>query len=231
MRIPTMIACAVVCLTASLSTTSARAEQGFVGMQILGMNQEVFKALGEDNAFGLLIRDVGLGTPAAKSGFLRGDILTEIEDEPVQSVAQVVKILQTMGPGDSVEFELLRQGEPMELDLELGEWPEPWKPGHKGFGNIPNLAVTMATMNEDLRKQLEIRWGAYGVVVTIAPPLAEGVPGLRRGDVIVQVNQQDVWLPKQVIDAYQDAKSGGQEHVLLFLERSSGYEFLLLNTR
>lgn len=147
-----------VMLIAAVTLSSARAEQGFVGMQIQDMPKPAFEALGEDNAFGLLVRDVGLGTPAAISGFLRGDILTEIEGEEINSIAQAVAVLQTRKPGDTVSFELLRGGEEMELSLELGEWLEHWRRGHSGFATIPVLGITLATISDQVQEQMGLRW-------------------------------------------------------------------------
>jgi len=54
---------------------------------------------------------------------------------------------------------------------------------------------------------------------------------MKRGDVIVQVNQKDVWLPNQVITAYQDAKAAKRDRLLLLVERLGAYEFMLLPVR
>lgn len=212
----------------AITVTTARAEQGFVGMQIQDMPKEAFEALGEDNAFGLLVRDVGLGTPAANSGFLRGDILTAIEGKAINSIGQVVAVLKERGPGDTVAFDLLRAGEPMSLTLTLGEWLEHWRRGHTGFAALPSLGVTLATINDQVQNQMGIRWGARGVVVTLVDENKQAISGLKRGDVILQVNQQIVWLPDQVLKAYQAAKSGGHEYMLIFVERMTGYEYRLL---
>lgn len=220
----------VICLAAVflLANAEARAEPGFVGMQIQDMPPEVFEALGEDKAFGLLIRDVGLGTPAADAGFLRGDILTAIDGNSLASIKQVIDVLKSRRPGDTVDFELLRKRAPMTLTLTLGAWPKQWRHGKSGFANIPTLGITLSTVNDDIREQLGVRWGSNGVVVTIVEEGKESITGLRRGDVILQVNQDPVWLPKQVLERYQSAKADGKKHLLIFVERLTGYEYRLL---
>lgn len=215
-------------LVLTATGSAARADQGFVGMQIQDMPPEVFQALGEDRVFGLLVRDVGLGTPAARSGFLRGDILTAIDGESMTSIQQVVSVLKDRSPGDSVEFDLLRGGEEMTLRLDLGSWPEHWRHGHTGFAAIPALGITLATVNDQIQQQMGVRWSARGVVVTIVDETKQALSGLKRGDVILQVNQQTVWLPKQVLDLYEKAKAEGRPNLLIFVERPAGYEYRLL---
>jgi len=60
-----------------------------------------------------------------------------------------------------------------------------------------------------LRKGLGLRWSSIGVVVTLVDPDRTDI-GLRRGDLIVQVNQHDVWLPEQVVEQYKAAKKAGR---------------------
>lgn len=209
-----------------LAGTAAHADPGFVGMQIQGMPPEAGAAIGLDH--GILVKDVGLGTPAAKAGILRGDILTGINGEALTSFEQLVAVIRESSPGDEVAFDILRHNEPASALMVLGEWPEHWKPGKAGFANIPGAGITMATLTEEVRKQLGVRWGAKGVVVTVTDIAMEGEIDLRRGDVILQVNQTTVWQPDQVLKLYQDAKTAGKKHVLMFVEGYIGYRFSLV---
>ena len=116
----------------------------------------------------------------------------------------------------------------MSLTLTLGRWLEHWRRDHKGFATLPDLGVTFATVSDRIQNQMELRWGARGVVVTVIDEAKQPLSGLKRGDVILQVNQQIVWLPDQVLKAYQAAKEEGRMNMLIFVERTTGYEYRLL---
>ena len=75
-----------------------------------------------------------------------------------------------------------------------------------------------------------LRWGSVGVLVTLVDPERKDI-GLRRGDLITQVNQDDVWKPEQVVAKYKAAKKAGRKELLLLIERVNGFHYMLLPVR
>jgi type II secretory pathway component PulC len=63
--------------------------------------------------------------------------------------------------------------------------------------------------------------------VTLVDPDRTDI-GLRRGDLILQVNQKEVWRPDQVVAAYKAAKKAGRKELLLLVERVNGFRFMPL---
>ena len=57
--------------------------------------------------------------------------------------------------------------------------------------------------------------------------LVVSVTPLRRGDVVVQINQKPVWKPEQFLKAYSAAKKAGSPSLLMLVERSDGFKFML----
>ena len=51
------------------------------------------------------------------------------------------------------------------------------------------------------------------------------------GNAGLQVNQDTVWLPEQVLAKYREAKEKGLTKILLLVEGTSGYRFSLLPVR
>ena len=51
------------------------------------------------------------------------------------------------------------------------------------------------------------------------------------GGVTIQVNQDEVWTPGQVVAKYRQAKKKGAKHLLLFVDGIGGYRFSLLPVR
>ncbi|MHC4401469.1 MAG: YidC/Oxa1 family insertase periplasmic-domain containing protein [Planctomycetota bacterium] len=66
---------------------------------------------------------VGLGTPAAKAGLAKGDVITEIAGQRVTGFASLRDQLQKRWPGQTVQLTVDRQGEPLTLDVTLGRRP------------------------------------------------------------------------------------------------------------
>ena len=205
----------------------AAAESGFTGMQIQGMSEKIAKALGRKTADGVLVRDVALGGPADKAGIKRGDLILKYAGKKIDSFQTMVKTAGSTRPGQEVEVSLVRQGKPMTLKMKLGKWTDPWRLTNTAVSNLPQSGLTMATLTKKLRKGLGLRWSSIGVVVTLVDPDRTDI-GLRRGDLIVQVNQVDVWLPEQVVEKYKAAKKAGRKELLLLIERVNGFFFMPL---
>ena len=203
------------------------AESGFLGMQVQGMSPKIATALGLKSADGVLVRDVVLGDAADKAGFKRGDLILKFSGKKIDSFATMVKAAQATSSGQTVKVDILRQGKSMTLKLTLGKWTEPWLIKNSAVANLPASGLTLASLTQKLRKGFGLRWGSIGVVVTLVDPDRTDI-GLRRGDLILQVNQKEVWLPEQMIAEYKAAKKAGRKELLLLIERVNGFRFMPL---
>jgi putative serine protease PepD len=77
----------------------------------------------DETADGLRIADVIPATPAADAGMRVGDVLVRLSGEPLETAADLRRVLEESEPGDSVEAELRRAGEAEVVELELDSRP------------------------------------------------------------------------------------------------------------
>jgi serine protease Do len=199
-------------------------------MQVQGMSDKIAEALSLKSAAGVLVRDVALGGASDKAGFKRGDLILEFGGKKIETVASMVSAAGTTKPGQTVKVIIKRAGRPMTLWLTLGQWTAPWRITKSAVASQPASGLTLASLTSKLRKGFGLRWGSIGVVVTLVDPDRADI-GLRRGDLIVQVNQRDVWLPEQVVNAYNEAKKQGRKELLMLVERVNGFRFMALPVR
>ena len=92
--------------------------------------------LGIDASEGVYVVTVAPGSPADEAGLIGGgnegilghgtggDVIKAIDGSAVESIDQIVERLNQLDPGDSVTLTLERDGEMVEVVVELGEWPE-----------------------------------------------------------------------------------------------------------
>ncbi|NQV83306.1 MAG: PDZ domain-containing protein [Rhodospirillales bacterium] len=230
-KLPVSLAAWVLIMVVLAAPGSAfGAETGFIGMQVQGMSVKIAQALGLQSVNGVLVRDVALGGASNKAGFKRGDLILEFDGKKIESFEHMVKAAGATKPGQKVKVAILRAGKPMTLSLTLGKWAPPWQITKSAVASQPASGLTLASLTQKLRKGFGLRWGSIGVVVTLVDPDRTDI-GLRRGDLIIQVNQQDVWLPEQVVKAYNEAKAKGRKELLLLVERVNGYRFMALPVR
>ena len=221
---------AMLTICAMAGPGSARAEPGFVGMHIQGMSELLADAMGLDAATGVLVRDIALGGPAAEAGFQRGDLIVRFDGVEIDSFETLVKRVQKTKPGNSYPVEVMRLGETVSLTLKAGKWTKAWQVKKTSVAVIPEHGLTMASLTQKLRDGFGIRWGMTGVVVTLIDPKHATKVDLQRGELIVQVNQQPVWKPSQVLEAFRKAKNQGRKSVMMLIDGVGGFRFTYLTT-
>jgi hypothetical protein len=75
--------------------------------------------MGDEVATGIFIEDVSEGTSADDAGMLAGDIIVRWNNVPLDNLQELFEQLQGAEPGDKVKLTVLREGQPIELDLTL----------------------------------------------------------------------------------------------------------------
>ena len=74
-----------------------------------------------ETRYGLFISGVTEGTGAEKAGLKEGDMISCVDDKTVKTSAELNDIRDTKKPGDKLRFKIIRDGQVMELDVELVE--------------------------------------------------------------------------------------------------------------
>ena len=72
---------------------------------------------------GVRVIEVIPNGPAFASGLRGDDLITGITNRPVRSLADLARLLETQAAGSEMIFQIVRQGEPQELRVTLGQRP------------------------------------------------------------------------------------------------------------
>lgn len=218
-------------IAALLPPPAFAAEAGFTGMQVQGITPALAAALGLEKAEGVLVRDVALGGPAAKAGFMRGDLIVVFAGKNIDTFKRLVSVVGGIKVGQKVPVTVLRRGSKVSLTLKAGKRTEKWRVSKDAFAILPAVGLTLSTISGKVRESFGLRWGSNGVVITLVDKTKAQDMDLKPGEVILQVNQDEVWKPGQVIAKYRQAKKKGAKHLLLFVDGVRGYRFSLLPVR
>ena len=71
----------------------------------------------------MIITGVLQNGPAAQAGIRPGDVILEVADQPVSSVAELLTRVAGLKPGSPAHFSLLRHGDNMTVDVTPGLRP------------------------------------------------------------------------------------------------------------
>lgn len=71
---------------------------------------------------GAEVTEIIEGTGAEAAGILAGDVIYEVNDQPVKNISDLCRIIQSQDVGDDVKVELMRDGKKKKVNSTLGEW-------------------------------------------------------------------------------------------------------------
>jgi serine protease Do len=190
--------------------------RGWLGVMIQKVTPDIAESLGLDEAKGALVADVVKEGPADGAGLKQGDVIVEFDGKPVVDSAELPLLVARTGVGKSVRLKVIRDKEAHEYSVKIGELKDEDIQA-TGGSTSEDLGLAVQTLTPELAENLNLDKALKGVVVTqVEPggPAAEA--GLRRGDVILEVNRK----PVKNAAAYQKAvREIGKGKSLLFLVR------------
>lgn len=195
---------------------SGKVVRAYMGIVPQDMTPEMAKAFHEKEARGVVVGDVSPNSPAQEGGIQRGDIILEVNGKPVADSNQLRMNISLMHPGTRIQLKLLRNGAEKDMSLKLAEMPTESAKVESDEGDDSSKAlqgVEVANLTPRTAEKLGLPTSTTGVVVADIDPASKlADSGLRKGDVIQEVNHQ----PVKSVSEFQGAiKKAGSDPLLL----------------
>jgi len=182
-----------------------RVERGYLGVMIQDLNGDLASQFNAPDTRGALISDVTEGSAAAKAGLESGDVIVEVNGEPVNDSRELKLFVGSLEPGAKVTLKVYRDGKERTFTAKLKELPqeglamsEPDR--HQGNGDALD-GVTVSDLTAQARRQFSVPKEVEGaLVVNVNPGCPSYEAGLRPGDVIEQIDNQAVKNADEAVD-------------------------------
>jgi serine protease Do len=210
--------------------TSGKVTRGRIGVVIQALTKELVESFGLPRAQGALVNSVEKGGPAEKAGIEAGDVILQFDGKPVTSSEDLPRLVGAVKPGNRVTVQLWRNKQTRDVQVVVGEMQDDKTAAaqqQKGRRDAkPPAAVagqhglTLVELTDAQRKELKV---AGGVLVQDAQGAAARA-GVRRGDVILAVNNQDVKSVEQFNQLMAQLDKG--RIVALLIRRGANSLFL-----
>ncbi|TNV19292.1 serine endoprotease DegP [Buttiauxella sp. B2] len=156
-----------------------RGELGIMGTEL---NSELAKAMKVDAQRGAFVSQVMPNSSAAKAGVKAGDVVVSMNGKPITSFAALRAEVGSMPVGSKLTLGLLRDGKPVSVSLELQQSSQTQVDSSTIFTGIEGAEMSNRSGKDE-----------KGVIVnTVKGNSPAARIGLKKGDIIIGVNQQPV---------------------------------------
>jgi serine protease Do len=174
--------------------TSGKVSRGRIGVVIQPVTKELADGFGLPRPQGALVNSVEKGGPAEKAGVEPGDVILRFDGKAVASSEDLPRMVGATKPGSKVTIQLWRNKTSRDVQVVIVEIQDDRSARQARRGSKPPAAapsqngLTLSDLADTQRGELKI---SGGVLVENAQG-ASARAGIRRGDVILAVNNQDV---------------------------------------
>jgi len=178
-------------------------DRPYIGASFEPVTSEVADALGLKKVRGALITRVMEDGPAAKAGLKPGEVITALNNIPVEHPDALGYRLTTAGLGATVSLTILDNGKERQASMTLASAPETWPREEKVItGSNPFSGATVANLSPRVADELHMPTDTVGVVVE---NLKGNSPAQRLGfapkDIIISVNGTVITTTQNLVAA------------------------------
>ena len=202
---------------------TGKATHAKLGVTIQDLNQALADSFGLKRPDGALIANVASNSAAAAAGLKAGDVVTEVNGQPVVRSGELSSLIGLAAPGEKVTLKVWRDHAAREVQARLGgsdgdgtqlaEADAAVKPGQ--------LGLSMRPLTRDERRASKIADGL--VIEQVAGPAEKA--GIQPGDVLLAINGK----PVQSIDTVKLVLQGKPRSVALLVQRDGDTIFVPVN--
>jgi serine protease Do len=202
--------------------------RGWLGVVIQRITPDLADQLKLAGTDGALISRVDPKGPAQEAGIQRGDVITQFGDKPIKEMEELPRLVATSPPGAKVALTVMRDGKEKKVDVKLGtlkEGEEVAKADAPEKGPA-TFGLRVQPLSEELAEQLGVDEKRGVVVAEVESGSPGDEAGLRRGDVVLEVNQQEIG---SVGDFRKSLE--GKEKALLLVRRADNTIYVALKRK
>ncbi|MBX3706536.1 MAG: DegQ family serine endoprotease [Pseudomonadales bacterium] len=171
---------------------SGRVARGWLGVVIQEVNRDLAESFGLSRPHGALVTRVLEEGPAAQAGVREGDIIIRFNGQAIDFSSELPHVVGRTPVGRDVDMLVVREGRERTLKVRVGELPD--RPGDVSAAPAPagttpsRLGMAVEEPSAEVRQRIGIEGGVR--VATVEGAAAEA--GIREGDIITRLNNQEV---------------------------------------
>ena len=211
--------------------------RGWLGVRIQQVTSDIAEGLGLPTASGALVAEVTPNGPAAKAGIRNGDLVTTFDGKPITDSRSLPRVVADTPIGKVVNVDVLRKGQKQTFRVTVAKLDDGSKPvvkasappPQKPKSKVSQLGLSLGALDDAARAKFKLGKDVKGVLVTgVDPDSTAGEKNVHAGDVIVEVQNQPVRTPDDVMKRVDADAKAGRKVELLLINRGGDMTFIAL---
>jgi serine protease Do len=210
--------------------------RGWLGVRIQPVTDELAETLGLDKAKGALVSEVMPDGPASKGGVKVGDVIVEFDGKEVETARDLSRIVADTDVEKKVAVVVVRDGKSKKISIVTGRLEAFDKANADETPDTPQSAdktkvagLELADLDAQTRDKLGLDKSLAGALVEAVDIDSRAYEsGIRRGDVITEIDRAPVSSAAKARAAIEAAKAAGQKSVLIYVRNGEGIRFVAL---
>ncbi len=214
--------------------------RGWLGVKIQQVTPDMTESFGLKEPTGALIASADENGPAAAAKIKGGDIILRFNGTDIKEMKNLPRIVADTPVGKQVPVVVWREGKEVTLNVTLGELPDdtkqvlastnPTAPAPVQPTELAGIGMKIGAITSDMRDKFQLSADQKGVLITdVTPGSAAADKGLKPGDVIVEVQQEEVASPADVTTRVEKFRKAGRRSVLMLIQTSDGLHWVPLS--
>ena len=182
---------------------TGKVTRGQIGVSIAELNEDTARAMKLPKSKGVLVAQVESGSPAEKAGIEPGDIILSYDGHAIESASELPRLVGGAEVGKPVPVTVWRKGVTHTYTVRskvMDSAQKTSKAVSKATASNQSekvLGITVEELTAAQKKKLGVK---NGVAVVASRDQAQAL-GLRKGDVIVRMNNNDITSVDELLRA------------------------------
>jgi serine protease Do len=184
-------------------------QRAYIGVNLIDINAKFAKEKNITHLKGAYVANLVAGGSAEESGIQQGDVITGIQDAPVNSVSELHEQIAKYRPGDKVNVNLIRNEKEVNLSLTLKSLENTTalvKKTEVAKTNLGKLGIALSEVDNAEMAKLKISNGVK--IAALSPNSKLAAAGIKEGFIITSINKRKIVDVKEANTILSETSGG-----------------------
>ena len=204
--------------------SGGKVHRGMLGVGIQDVTSDLAGNFGLKDVRGVIVNSVTPNSPAERAGLKQGDVIRSFNGVTVNDGNELRNRVAQTAPNSEAAIGISRNGSEQTVNVKLGEF-QPKEVAAANEKNNPSaesapgkLGLSLQPITPQIAQQYKLKESSGLIVADVQAGSPADEAGIQQGDVILQVNRQDV----KTVEAVKTAMTKMKTNSVLFLVSRDG---------